>query len=142
MRFFPIRKKSSADNGQPALPHLLAADIRPSLPPTKESEVFSVRVFKGFKAEVLKLQAELQLARQPIGLKARRITERQIAEMMLAALKTQHRNGEIASLAVPVANDVWLVVHEISRRLGLPPSDVVEQLVAQKAAELDLVPRR
>lgn len=142
MRLFSVRSKPAPEPAQTSQRDLFANRPGISAPQSKESEVFSVRVFKGYKGEVLKLQAELQLARQSAGGRARRVTERQIAELMLSALQTMHRNGEITSHSVPVANDVWIVVHEISRRLGVPPSDVVEQLVAQKAAELDLVPRR
>jgi hypothetical protein len=34
----------------------------------------------------------------------------------------------IAVYAVPIANDVWLAVHEIARRLQCSPEVVVEQL--------------
>ena len=61
---------------------------------------------------------------------------------MLEAFKQKQVNGNAAAPEVPLSNDVCHGVHEIARHLEISPSDVVEQLVVQKVAELGLVPRK
>ena len=109
---------------------------------TGRKEVYAVRVRESFKGEILGLQAELQLERQKLKGKARKVTEGEIIELMLEAFKVARRNGDAVGNGVPLANDVWQGVHEIARRLQCSPADVVEQLVVQKVAELGLLPRR
>ncbi len=58
-------------------------------------------------------------------------------ELMLEAYKAARRNGEAAGHAVPLADDVWCGAHEISRRMGISPAEVIERLVVQKIAELN-----
>ena len=88
------------------------------------------------------LQAELQLERQKLKGKARKVTEGEVIELMLEAFKAARRNGDAAGNAVPLADDVWQGVHEIARRLQCSSAEVVEQLVVQKVAELGLLPRK
>ena len=109
---------------------------------TGRTEVYAVRVRESFKGEILGLQAELQLERQKLKGKARRVTEGEVIDLMLEAFKVARRNGGADGNAVPLANDVWQGVHEIARRLQCSPADVVEQLVVQKVAELGLLPRK
>ena len=127
-------------------------DLNPSAPTTPQSkitkpvsrktgrtEVFAVRVGKSFKGEILRLLAEVQLERQKTGDRCRRVTEGEIMELMLEAYKAARRNGDAAGHAVPLADDVWCGAHEISRRMGISPSEVI--LVVEKIAELGLFDR-
>ena len=109
---------------------------------TGRTKVYAARVRDGFKGEILALQAELQLEHQNMNRRARKVTEGELLELMLDALKTARRNGGAIGYAVPIANDVWQAVHEIARRLQCSPADVVEQLVVQKIDQLGLLPRR
>lgn len=108
---------------------------------TGRTEVFAVRVGKSFKSEILRLLAELQLERHNAGNHGRRVTEGEIMELMLEAYKAARRNGDAAGHAVPLADDVWCGAHEISRHMGISPSEVIERLVVQKIAELGLFAR-
>jgi hypothetical protein len=109
---------------------------------TGRTQVYAVRVREDFKGEMLGSQAELQLERQKLAGRARKVTEGELLELMLAAYKAARRNGDAIGYAVPIANDVWLAVHEIARRLQCSPEEVVEQLVVQKIDELGLLPRK
>lgn len=109
---------------------------------TGRTEVYAVRVRESFKGEILRLQAELQLERQAQNGKASKVTEGEVIELMLEAFKAARRNGEAGGVRVPVANDVWQGAHEIARHQRCSPAEVIEHLVAQKAAELNVVPRR
>ena len=154
MRLFSTKAKT--DDGNPAGPaprteaptearqlDLLAGGDHPQTRcRTGRSAVYAVRVRESFKGEILALQAELQLERQKVGAKAKKVTEGEVIELMLEAFRAARRNGDGVGLAVPIANDVWQAVHELSRRLQCSPAAVVERLVVAKVAELNLLPRR
>jgi hypothetical protein len=118
------------------------AEVRDPGNSSGRTALYAVRVRDGFKREVLSLQAEVQLERQRSKGKARKVTEGEIMELMLDALKAFRRNSGAAGHAVPVANDVWLGIHELARRLQRTPAEVFEELVVEKVAALGLVPRR
>ena len=121
---------------------LPVADDRLSRQRSGRTHVYSARVGAGFRGEVLRLQAQLQLERQSVeGNRARRVTDGEVLELMLEALKCARRNGESSGYAVSVADEVWLGVHELARRMQQAPADVLEQLVADKLDELGLLPR-
>lgn len=61
---------------------------------------------------------------------------------MLEALKAARRNGDATGKAVPLALHVWESVHQIAQRPKVTASEVVEQLVVRKVAELWLLPRK
>jgi len=109
---------------------------------TGRTDVYAVRVRKSFKGEILGLQAELQLARQTMKGKARKVTEGEVVELMLDAFQVAQRNRQTDDNAVPLANDVWQGVHEIARARQPTPSQVIEQLVVREVAEYSLVPHR
>lgn len=113
-----------------------------SAPPVARSEIYSVRVRPGFKGEVLALQAQLQLERQRSGGKARRVTEKEIMELMLDAYKVARRNGDLAGHAVPIANDVWYALGLIARQQQVPAGEILEQLIIAKVAELGLAQQK
>jgi hypothetical protein len=109
---------------------------------TGRTDVYAVRVRETFKGEILGLQAELQLERQKLNGKARKVTEGEIIELMLEAYKIARDRGEACGNAVPLTKDIWDGVHEIARRLQSSPAEIVEQLVVRKIAELGLLPRK
>ena len=111
-------------------------------PSSSRTSVYAVRVRDSFKGEMLNLQAELQLERQKGHVKAKKVTEGELVELMLDTFKTARRNGEARGNAVPIANDVWQGVHAIARKMHCSPAAVLEQLVVQKVAELGLLPRK
>ena len=109
---------------------------------TGRTEVYAVRVRDSFKGEILGLQAELQLERRKSSGTARKVTEGEIIELMLAAYKATRRNGEAGGSAVLLTKDVWDGVHEIAQHLASPAAQVIEELVVHKIAELGLLPRK
>ena len=109
--------------------------------PTARRQIYAVRVRDNFKGEILTLQAELQLERQKRNCRSKKVTDGEIMEMMLDSFKAARRDGATSGNAVPVADDVWLGVHELARGLDCSPAEVVERLVVEKIAELRLLPR-
>jgi hypothetical protein len=58
--------------------------------------VYAVRVREGFKGEIRELQAELQLERERLTDKSRKVTEGEIMELMLDALKAARHKGKFS----------------------------------------------
>ena len=109
---------------------------------TGRTEVYAVRVRECFKSEILGLQAELKLERQKASARACKVTQGEIIELMLEAYEAARRHDEAGETSVPLAKDVWDGVHELARRLQIPPAEIVEELVVHKITELGLLPRK
>ena len=106
------------------------------------TEVYAVRVRETFKGEILTLQAELQLERQKLYRKAKKVTEGEIIELMLETFKNVRSDADTSVDAVLLSNDVRQGVHKIARHLQCSPAEVVERLVVRMVGELELVPRK
>jgi hypothetical protein len=74
--------------------------------------------------------------------KARRVTEGKIIELMLEAYKLARRDGAGYGNAVPLSKEVWDGVHKIAHRLQSSPAEIIEELVVHKIAELGLLRRK
>jgi hypothetical protein len=101
--------------------------------------VYGVRVREGFKGEILALQAELQYESQQLTGKMRKVTDGEIMELMLKALKAERRNGGAEGKAVALADEVREAIDEIARRLRKPAAEVLEELIVEKMIELGLL---
>ena len=66
----------------------------------------------------------------------------EIMEQMPETFKVARRNSEAISHGVPIPNDVWDCLNQISIRQQKSMTDIFEQLVVEKVAELGLVPRK
>lgn len=108
----------------------------------KRTEIYTVRVRDGFKAEVRCLQAEIQIARSKNNGKAPKVTEGEVIELLLESFKMARSTPEPGGLAAPIADEIWQAVHKIADHHQISPAEVVERLVVKKVAELGLFPRK
>ena len=144
--------RSEPSNPEEAVPTesegvmLAANQLRPEVSkaskPAGRIAIYAVRVRETFKGEILALQAELQLARLSRVGKARKVTEGEVMEYLLDTVKAMRRDGDGPHPAIALPNDVCLGVHEIARHWQCSPAEAVEQIVAGKLGELELVPHR
>jgi hypothetical protein len=109
---------------------------------TGRTKVYAVRMRESFKSEILGFQAEVQLERQKLNRRARKVTEGELLELMLETFKVSRSNGDVSGYAVLIPNVVWQGLHEIARRLQCSPTDAFEQLVVQKLDEFGLLARK
>ncbi|MFA5957815.1 hypothetical protein [Hyphomicrobium sp.] len=123
-----------------AAPATTAGKPRPSRA-TGRTEVYAVRVRDTFKGEVRRAVAEIELERQKTGSQARKVTEGEVMEIMLEALKATRRNGGASGYAVPLADDVWRGASELGRRMQMPAGEVIERLMVKEIAALGLLAR-
>jgi len=104
--------------------------------------VYAVRVREGFKSEMLRLQAELQLERQDQFGKCGKVTGGEVVELMLQAFKAMRGKHKPSPLAVPLSQDVCEGIHAIARFCRITPAQVVEALVVRQINELGLMPQK
>jgi hypothetical protein len=118
------------------------AGARPAPPPgsRRRLKIYSVRVHEGFESEIWEVQSQIHLERRLSQGKARKVSAGEIMELMLEALKTARRNGEVTGHALPIADDVWIGLRQIAQHMDMSPADVFEQLVVEKFVALDLPP--
>lgn len=133
-------KSSGSPQGRPAAPasQVSAPSPTPSRRKTGRTEVYGVRVRPNFKGEMLILLASIQQERQQQSVKARRVTEGELIELMLETFKAARRNGDGQGYGIALANEVLQSVHELARHMQATPAEVVEHLVAQKMEELQV----
>ena len=131
-----------ADGAQEGQFDKIAYDVnKPARPRTGRTDTFSVRVRRGFKDDLALLRAQVELERQEMGTASKRVTDGEIMELMLDALKASRRDGTARTDAVPIPGDVWRALREVARHQQAPAAEIFEQLVVDKVAELGLLPR-
>ncbi|MBS0251581.1 MAG: hypothetical protein JSR78_11030 [Proteobacteria bacterium] len=123
-----------------AAPQVTGMKSRPSRV-TGRTEVYAVRVRESFKGDVRRTVAEIELERQQGNAQARKVTEGEVMELMLEALKVARRNGGPSGYAVPLADDVWRGAAKLGRRMQMSAGEVIERLVVDKIAALGVLER-
>lgn len=109
---------------------------------SRRDAVYSVRVRDDFKSKMHRLQAELQIERQDLLGKCRKVTEGEVVELMLEAFKAKRGQSTGSALAVPLSKDVWEGIHSIARFRRIAPAQVVEELVVRQINDLGLMPQK
>ena len=107
-----------------------------------QTSPYTVRVRSSFKGEVIALLTELQAERLNKHGATRRVTEREMMELMLDAYKAVRRNNGASGYASPLPEEVWLGVQAIGKEMGCSPAEAVESLVVEKLEALGLAGRK
>jgi len=130
-------------------PALATAEAKPAVPDTStgsktpgSTAPYTVRARRGFKSEVIGLLTELQAERLNKHGATKRVTEREMLELMLDAYKAVRRNGGASGYAVPLPEEVWLGVQEIARQTSCSPAEALESLIVEKLEALGLAGRK
>lgn len=141
MRFLSPFSRSAAlpqpDETTPAAPAATIDKLTPS-----PSTPYTVRVRSSFKSEVIALLTELQAERLGKHGATRRVTEREMLELMLDAYKAVRRNGGASGFASPLPQDVWLGAQAVAKAMQCSPAEALESLVVEKIETLGLAGRK
>ncbi len=109
---------------------------------TGRTQVYSVRVRDGFKADILCLQAELQIEQSRLPGRARKISEGEVVEQMLQAFKASRTGGPDQAGAMMLSSEVMQGIRAIADAERITPAEAVERLVVQRFAQLGLALQR
>ena len=134
--------------GKPSVPPRSDTPAQPAAPPKRtrrtsgRTQVYSVRVRDGFKADILCLQAELQIEQSRMPGPARKIAEGEVIELVLQAFKASRASSPALAGAMTLSNEVIEGIRAIADAERITPAEALERLVVQKFAQLGLAPQR
>ena len=142
MSFLPgfgrsLPKPAPATAEAPAVPDTIAGSKTPG-----QTAPYTVRVRSSFKSEVVALLTELQAERLNKHGATKRVTEREMLELMLDAYKAVRRNGGASGYAAPLPQDVWLGIQEIAKETACSPAEALEGLIVEKLEALGFAGRK
>jgi len=132
-------KPEAAKTGQAPVASATTIETRV---PTAQTTPYTVRARSSFKGEVVALLTELQAERLNKHGATRRVTEREMMELMLDAYKAVRRNNGASGYASPLPEEVWLGVQAIGKEIGCSPAEALESLVVEKLEALGLAGRK